>query len=83
MKTTSLILGVAAAAVAGVAIGMLIAPEKGSDLQKKVRDNANKWMDEVTKFLNNSRALVEDTKEDAEEEVAAIKSNLKPITSNN
>ena len=79
MKTTSLVFGIAAAAVAGVAIGMLLAPEKGSDLQKKVRDNANRWMDEVTKFLSNTRDLALASKEDAEDEVAAIKSNLKPI----
>jgi len=79
MKTTNVILGFAAAALAGAAIGMLLAPEKGSDLQKKIKDEANLWLDEVKKLLNTGRELAIDTRDDAEEEVEKIKSNLKPI----
>lgn len=75
MKTSKVLIGLAAAAVAGAAIGMLLAPEKGTDLQKKLRDEANKWVDEVKKLLNASREL----KRNAEEEFEEIKSNLKPI----
>jgi gas vesicle protein len=75
MKTSQVLIGLAAAAVAGAAIGMLLAPEKGTDLQKKLRDEANKWVDEVKKLLNASREL----KRNAEEEIEEIKSNLKPI----
>jgi gas vesicle protein len=82
MKTTNVILGLAAAAVAGAAIGMLLAPEKGSELQKKIKDEARAWMDEVKKLLNNGRDLARATRDDAEEEVEKIKSNLKPIIEN-
>jgi gas vesicle protein len=75
MKTTNVMIALAAAAVAGAAIGMLLAPEKGTDLQKKLRGEADKWIDEVKKFLNTSREL----KRNAEEEFEEIKSNLKPI----
>lgn len=75
MKTTKIIVGLAAAAVAGAAIGMLLAPEKGTDLQKKLRDEANKWIDEARKLLNSTRKL----KLNAEEEIEEIRSNLKPI----
>ncbi|MEI9917769.1 MAG: YtxH domain-containing protein [Bacteroidota bacterium] len=78
MKTTNVILGMAAAAVVGAAIGMLLAPEKGSALQKKIKDEANKWMDEVKKLVSAAN----DTEEVAEEEVKKIKSNLKPIVEN-
>ena len=41
--STKVILGIVGAAAAGVMIGMLIAPEKGSDLRQKVKDAANDW----------------------------------------
>jgi len=65
----------AAAAMVGAAIGMLLAPEKGSALQKKIKEEANKWMDEVKKLVSAAA----DTREVAEEEIEKVKSNLKPI----
>lgn len=40
-NTSSTILGLLAAAAAGIAIGLLIAPEKGVDMRKKIIDTAN------------------------------------------
>jgi len=79
MKTTNVILGLAAAAVVGAAIGMLLAPEKGSALQKKIKEEANKWIDEVKKLVSNGQELAADTRDEAEQEMKKIKSNLKPI----
>jgi len=79
MKTANVIIGFAAAALAGAAIGMLLAPEKGSDLQRKIKDEANKWIDEVKKLVSNGQVLVRETADDADEELEKIKSNLKPI----
>ena len=79
MKTTNVIIGMAAAAVVGAAIGMLLAPEKGSDLQKKMKDEASKWIDEVKKLVASGKDLAMETKDEAEEEIGKIKSNLKPI----
>ena len=79
MKTTNVILGLAAAALAGAAIGMLLAPEKGSDYQKKIKDEANKWIDEVRKLVSNGRAIADEAAEEANRELTRIKSNLKPI----
>lgn len=78
MRTTNAIIGMAASAMVGAAIGMLLAPEKGSDLQKKVKDEANKWIDEVKRLVSTAK----DTTEEAGEEVQRIKSNLKPIVEN-
>jgi len=75
MKTTNVIMALAAAAVAGAAIGMLLAPEKGTDLQRKLKDEANRWIDEVKKLVNTGREI----KRNAEDEMEEIKSNLKPI----
>lgn len=41
MKTSDTILGLLAATAAGIAIGILIAPEKGADMRKKIVDKAN------------------------------------------
>jgi gas vesicle protein len=79
MKTTNVILGMAAAALAGAAIGMLLAPEKGSALQKRLKDEANKWIDEVKKLVSDGRSLASETADEADEELSKIKSNLKPI----
>ncbi len=79
MKTTKVILGLAAAAVAGAAIGMLLAPEKGSDLQKKIKDGAKQWMDEINKLLSTGREIAKGAKDEAEVQIEGFKSNLKPI----
>lgn len=42
-STTKVVLGIVGAAAAGAVIGMLLAPEKGSDIRQKVKDAANDW----------------------------------------
>jgi gas vesicle protein len=82
MKTSKVLVGLAAAAVAGAAIGMLLAPEKGSDLQKRIKEEANRWIDEVKKLMEQGIAASRDLRakvENAEEAVEDIQSNLKPI----
>jgi gas vesicle protein len=39
---------------------MLIAPEKGVDLQKRIRDGAQDWLDEISRLVNSRRKLVTD-----------------------
>lgn len=50
-STTKIVLGMMAAAAAGAAIGVLLAPEKGSDLRKRIKDNFNEWVDELNALL--------------------------------
>jgi gas vesicle protein len=75
MKTTKVILGLAAAAAAGAAIGMLLAPEKGSDLQKKLKDGAQDWLDEITKFINNGKSLASNAKAKSEQALDDMSQN--------
>lgn len=42
-STSKVILGIIGAAAAGAVIGLLLAPEKGSDIRQKVKDAANDW----------------------------------------
>ncbi|WP_290797767.1 YtxH domain-containing protein [Flavihumibacter sp. UBA7668] len=57
MTTTSkIVLGVLGAAAAGVAIGLLVAPEKGKDLRNKIADNAKNWADEFGTWLSDKKS---------------------------
>ena len=51
-------MGVLGAAAAGVAIGMLIAPEKGKDLRHKIADNAKNWVDELGSWMNDKKSEI-------------------------
>ena len=56
--TTKMILGITVAAAAGAAIGMLLAPEKGTDLQKKIKEGASDWMHELTGLIGIGKKLI-------------------------
>ncbi len=42
-NSSKIILGLLGAAAAGIAIGMLMAPEKGSEIRKKIGEKASDW----------------------------------------
>lgn len=53
--TTKVILGLIGAAAVGAAVGLLLAPEKGSDLRKNISDRAGKLTDKLSETFRNSR----------------------------
>ncbi|WP_276372573.1 YtxH domain-containing protein [Chryseolinea sp. H1M3-3] len=77
--TTQVILGFAAAAVAGAAIGMLLAPEKGKDLQMKIKDGAQDWLNQFSSLLNTGRDVAAQVKSIAQQEVQHLKSELNEV----
>jgi len=63
MNTTAkMILGITVAAAAGAAIGLLLAPEKGVDLQKKIKEGASEWMREFSGLLGLGQQLAAEFK---------------------
>jgi gas vesicle protein len=56
---TKVILGIVGAAAAGVAIGLLLAPEKGADLRRKIKDTAGDWSDHLTDLFANAKGELE------------------------
>lgn len=77
MKTAKVILSVAAAAAAGVAIGMLIAPEKGEQLQKKITDGARSWLAELATLLGTTaKQATEEVKNEVESQRHLEESNM-------
>lgn len=53
--TTKVILGLIGAAAVGAAVGMLLAPEKGSELRKNIADRAGKLGNKLGDTLRQSR----------------------------
>jgi gas vesicle protein len=60
MSTTKILLGFLAGAVAGTAIGILFAPDKGSETRRKIVDESQDLADNLKGKFNN---LVDGVKE--------------------
>lgn len=52
---TKVILGLVGAAAAGVIVGLLLAPEKGSDMRSKLKSTAGDWADHLTDLFANAK----------------------------
>ena len=61
--TTKIALGVLGAAAAGVVIGLLIAPEKGSETRKRIMKTTGGWADGLSHLFVRSREETEDLKD--------------------
>jgi gas vesicle protein len=57
--TTKVILGLVGAAAVGAAVGMLLAPEKGSDIRKNLKDQAGKLTDKLNEMWQNGKRTAE------------------------
>jgi gas vesicle protein len=76
-STSKFILGMAAAAAAGAIIGMLVAPEKGKDLQKRLASGTKDWLSELGSLLDLGKDVVSKAKERGEEAVDEIGTQFK------
>jgi gas vesicle protein len=59
-NSSKIILGMLAAAAAGVAIGILVAPEKGSDLRKRIGEKAGDLASKVGDLVSYGKEKWED-----------------------
>jgi gas vesicle protein len=60
MTTRSkVILGLVGAAAAGVIVGLLMAPEKGTDMRKKVGDTATDWAGRLSDLFTSAKGEVD------------------------
>jgi gas vesicle protein len=61
-STSKILITVIGAAAAGAVIGLLIAPEKGSDLRQKIQSAANDWADQLVDLVHSSREKMGEVK---------------------
>ena len=65
MSTSKLALGICGALAAGVVIGLLLAPEKGSEMRKRLKKTAGEWVDHLGNVFTHVEDEVEDVKQKA------------------
>jgi len=93
MKTSSTILGILGAAAAGAFIGVLFAPDKGSNTRKKIKDKSKDYGDNLkTKFdgivstiTSNGKDIIEEGKSklnQVKDDFNTIKDDAKTVKSN-
>jgi gas vesicle protein len=74
MNTTSkIVLGLMGAAAVGALIGILVAPEKGSDLRKKISDGAGDVAEEIGKLLKAGKEELAGLKQTVSREARNLK----------
>ena len=79
-NTTKLVLGMAVAAAAGAAIGMLLAPEKGTDLQKKIKEGAADWLKEFNGLIETGKEAFNQVKSSAVMEPNSMRRGLAELS---
>lgn len=76
MTTKSkVLLGILGAAAAGVVIGLLIAPEKGKDMRKKLRKTVGDWTDELGNLWAKGKSAVSDNLDDMKDKARQARSS--------
>jgi gas vesicle protein len=78
-KKSKILLGILGAAAAGVAIGLLLAPEKGSAMRKRVKRTANDWASSLSSMFSNAKGELEELKGKAKQSKAAAEDKVNKL----
>lgn len=70
---TKIILGIVGAAAAGAVIGLLLAPEKGSELRERIRSKAGDFAGEIADLVSTGKEKFGIMKDSAMEEAHNLK----------
>ncbi|MCE7061181.1 YtxH domain-containing protein [Dyadobacter sp. CY343] len=73
MSGNKVILGVISAAVVGAIIGLLVAPEEGAQIRKKIKKKTNSLAGDLIDALEKSKQSAKDAAENLKEEGSALK----------
>lgn len=69
-STSKTILAVMGAAAVGAIIGMLVAPEKGSDLRRRITDATGDWSSQLSDLLAQGKEQLNSLKSKATSEAS-------------
>jgi gas vesicle protein len=75
-STSKFLLTIIGAAAAGAVIGLLVAPEKGSELRQRIQSAANDWTDQLVDLVNSSKEKMGEMKSRAENGLAEVRENM-------
>lgn len=75
MQTTKVLVGILGAAAAGLVIGMLIAPEKGSDMRRNLKQTADDWVDELSNLVGKGKEYIDEVRSRASEDLSSLESD--------
>jgi gas vesicle protein len=64
-------------ALAGLAIGLLIAPEKGSDLREDIADNATKLKNRLNRLVGRADARLDDLRDLLEQNIDGLAEDVR------
>lgn len=77
---TKIALGVLGAVAAGVVIGLMVAPEKGSDMRKRIKRATGTWVDELGNLASRGGETVKENisrvKDAAKERISRAKESV-------
>lgn len=79
MSSGKVLLGVLAGAAIGAGIGILFAPDKGSETRKKIVDKSNEYADGLGDKLNEFFEAITEKFETVKEEALHITENGKQV----
>jgi gas vesicle protein len=68
-----ILLGILGAAAAGVVVGLLIAPEKGKDMRKKIRQTAGDWADNLSHLWAKTKKHTNEMEEELKDKTRRAK----------
>ncbi len=75
-STTKVILGLLGAAAVGAAIGLLLAPSKGSELRKSIKDKAGEWADNLGNMISSGKEQLDGLKDDTRRRASKVQSEM-------
>jgi gas vesicle protein len=76
---TKVALGILGAVAAGVAIGLLIAPEKGSEMRTRIKKTAGGWVDNLSHLFQQGKEEVEEVKDKARSAKSAAEDKVNKL----
>ena len=75
-NNSKVVLGIVTAAAAGAVIGMLFAPEKGTELRDKVRDTANGLASDLLDVIQRGRQKYAEVEDQVQDKAKELKSKV-------